>query len=593
MAFRPQPCGGMCSLALFPPPAPPGDVTLYEFNNALVCGRLHQPLPLAFQSQPAQGNPQGSQPPGAQHPPALHPPPRIPLEEVPQRLAGRGAVRGAERDRRRRGGGAAVGEDGLELHAGRVPLALLAAWLPLPSPLANQRRHDRGVLPGRGLGRLHRPGLRLAPPHQQVCRGSSGRLHSGLQLHQRHHPLAEASPAEERGRRGLEAALRLHPRRRLPDLRPGVAPGSHLPLHETVVRLRSGAVLPRAQPCHQPGLGSQRGPAAFGVAGRHSHAGVGRVHRKLRPAAVVWGWRCHLLGLVTRRQQGPGSHSLRGVQSVGGSDVDVRALAHYQGTLPAGSSGSRHPRRAGERVLTWLRVPQTGCWSPDGSRLLFTVLGESVIYSLSFSEYRGETQGQVGGSKTASIVADLSETTFETLYGEERIGGEVHSMVWDPTGQRLAVIIRGKRCPSRRWALSPNPPSPLAGGAQKPRGGEVGKAAPTLHPPSPCLRILRKGMNPEFPPHLQWDESPLPTPPPPTPSKGSVFPQRPRYTWSLTGASWLRFFRSSPWDNRAIQALLDVLRSETKRSFEGAPRHGAGGMLLPRAPSLPRVTDES
>lgn len=32
----------------------------------------------------------------------------------------------------------------------------------------------------------------------------------------------------------------------------------------------------------------------------------------------------------------------------------------------------------------------------------------------------GEMQGQVGGSKTASIVADLSETTFETLYGEER-----------------------------------------------------------------------------------------------------------------------------------------------------------------------------
>lgn len=39
----------------------------------------------------------------------------------------------------------------------------------------------------------------------------------------------------------------------------------------------------------------------------------------------------------------------------------------------------------------------------------------SVDFSLS-----GEMQGQVGGSKTASIVADLSETTFETLYGEER-----------------------------------------------------------------------------------------------------------------------------------------------------------------------------
>ncbi|NXN09197.1 AAAS protein, partial [Indicator maculatus] len=29
---------------------------------------------------------------------------------------------------------------------------------------------------------------------------------------------------------------------------------------------------------------------------------------------------------------------------------------------------------------------QTGCWSPDGSRLLFSVLGEALIYSLSFSE---------------------------------------------------------------------------------------------------------------------------------------------------------------------------------------------------------------
>ncbi|KAK9407316.1 aladin [Crotalus adamanteus] len=86
---------------------------------------------------------------------------------------------------------------------------------------------------------------------------------------------------------------------------------------------------------------------------------------------------------------------------------------------------------------------RTACWSPDGSRLLFTVQGESVIYSLSFLEYSGEQQRQVGGSKTASIVADLSETTFETLYGEERIGGEVQSMVWDPSGERLAVVIQG------------------------------------------------------------------------------------------------------------------------------------------------------
>lgn len=54
------------------------------------------------------------------------------------------------------------------------------------------------------------------------------------------------------------------------------------------------------------------------------------------------------------------------------------------------------------------------------------------VWSVDFS-LPGEMQGQVGGSKTASIVADLSETTFETLYGEERWvwhGGPCSS--WQP-----------------------------------------------------------------------------------------------------------------------------------------------------------------
>uniref|UniRef100_A0A4W3JC59 Aladin WD repeat nucleoporin n=1 Tax=Callorhinchus milii TaxID=7868 RepID=A0A4W3JC59_CALMI len=74
---------------------------------------------------------------------------------------------------------------------------------------------------------------------------------------------------------------------------------------------------------------------------------------------------------------------------------------------------------------------QTGCWSPDGTHLLFTVEGESVIYLLTFLD-------TVGGSKTALICADLSKTTFEI-----EVGGEVQSMVWDPSGERLAVILRG------------------------------------------------------------------------------------------------------------------------------------------------------
>ncbi|XP_059968437.1 aladin isoform X1 [Mesoplodon densirostris] len=86
---------------------------------------------------------------------------------------------------------------------------------------------------------------------------------------------------------------------------------------------------------------------------------------------------------------------------------------------------------------------QTGCWSPDGNRLLFAVLGEPLIYSLSFPERCGERKGCVGGAKSATIVADLSETTIQTPDGEERLGGEAHSMVWDPSGERLAVLMKG------------------------------------------------------------------------------------------------------------------------------------------------------
>ncbi|RXM93814.1 Aladin [Acipenser ruthenus] len=43
-----------------------------------------------------------------------------------------------------------------------------------------------------------------------------------------------------------------------------------------------------------------------------------------------------------------------------------------------------------ERWPTLTGRCQTGCWSPDGSRLLFSVQGESVIYALSFANMPGE-----------------------------------------------------------------------------------------------------------------------------------------------------------------------------------------------------------
>ncbi|XP_061665691.1 aladin isoform X2 [Syngnathoides biaculeatus] len=82
---------------------------------------------------------------------------------------------------------------------------------------------------------------------------------------------------------------------------------------------------------------------------------------------------------------------------------------------------------------------QSGCWSPDGSRLLFTVQGETVIYALTFTD----TPGTSKGPQAASVVADLSQTTFETPEGDVTVGGEIQSLTWDPRGERLAVLLKG------------------------------------------------------------------------------------------------------------------------------------------------------
>uniref|UniRef100_A0A667X9U5 Achalasia, adrenocortical insufficiency, alacrimia n=1 Tax=Myripristis murdjan TaxID=586833 RepID=A0A667X9U5_9TELE len=85
---------------------------------------------------------------------------------------------------------------------------------------------------------------------------------------------------------------------------------------------------------------------------------------------------------------------------------------------------------------------QSGCWSPDGSRLLFTVQGETVIYALTFTDTPG-IPSNTKGPKAAAVVADLSETTFNTPGGDIVVGGEIQSLAWDPRGERLAVLLKG------------------------------------------------------------------------------------------------------------------------------------------------------
>ncbi|XP_005731813.1 aladin isoform X1 [Pundamilia nyererei] len=87
---------------------------------------------------------------------------------------------------------------------------------------------------------------------------------------------------------------------------------------------------------------------------------------------------------------------------------------------------------------------QSGCWSPDGSRLLFTVQGETVIYALTFTNTPAAVpSGTSKGPHAAVVVADLSETTFNTPDGDIVVGGEIQSLAWDPRGERLAVLLKG------------------------------------------------------------------------------------------------------------------------------------------------------
>ncbi|RMB90345.1 hypothetical protein DUI87_33231 [Hirundo rustica rustica] len=324
----------MCSLGLFPPPPPPGDVTLYELNNALVCGRLSEQLPLAFQSQ-------------------------LTSEDMIAAFS------------------QAVDWAGCTVRA--------FAWHPHTNKFA----------------------VALLDDSIRVYNSSSATVPSLKHRLQRNVASMAWKP--------LCASIL------------AVACQScvlvwHLDPTSLSTRPSSGCAQVLSYPGHSPVTSLAWAPGGERLLSASPVDTAMLVWDVSTETCVQLQWFGG--GGVTFLAWSPdGSKVLAATPSAVFRVTEV-TLSHRQG-----DKGDA--------------VPQTGCWSPDGSRLLFTVLGESVIYSLSFSEYRGEMQGQVGGSKTASIVADLSETTFETLYGEERIGGEVHSMVWDPTGERLAVIIRG------------------------------------------------------------------------------------------------------------------------------------------------------
>uniref|UniRef100_A0A8C4I4V2 Achalasia, adrenocortical insufficiency, alacrimia n=1 Tax=Dicentrarchus labrax TaxID=13489 RepID=A0A8C4I4V2_DICLA len=143
------------------------------------------------------------------------------------------------------------------------------------------------------------------------------------------------------------------------------------------------------------------------------------------------------------------SESCVPLQRVGGGGVSFLSWSP-DGSHVLASTPSALFRVWETRMWTCERWPcvkgrcQSGCWSPDGSRLLFTVLGEMVIYALTFTDTpAGVPTSTSKGPQAAAVVADLSETTFNTPNGDVIIGGEIQSLAWDPTGERLAVLLKG------------------------------------------------------------------------------------------------------------------------------------------------------
>ncbi|XP_074785608.1 aladin isoform X2 [Athene noctua] len=471
----------MCSLALFPPPPRPGDITLYESNNALVCGRLYEQLPLAFQSQladlPALSLPKETLKAHSRLEHSARPPFMHQRESLWKRCLS------AWRD---------VGLCGVLKEVASAEEEGLR-WVKTGSSYTLAVCHWLSSLHGSLFPHLSLTSEDMIAAFSQAV-DWAGCTVRAFAWHPHTSKFAVAL---------LDDSIRVYNSTRSP-----CSPG----LCKTLLRKRLCRLVLQPSPRLPPEAFSPSWdfkPASAisrPWALNHTSATIPSLKHRLQRnvAAMAWKplcasilavacqscvlvWHLDPTSLSTRPSSGcaqvlsyPGHSPVTslawapsGELLLSASPVDTTMLVWdvstencvqlqwfggggvtYLAWSPDGSKVLAATPSAVFRVWEaqmwtcewWPTMKgrcQTGCWSPDGSRLLFTVLGESVIYSLSFSEYRGEMQGQVGGSKTASIVADLSETTFETIYGEERVGGEAHSMVWDPTGERLAVIIRG------------------------------------------------------------------------------------------------------------------------------------------------------
>jgi len=84
------------------------------------------------------------------------------------------------------------------------------------------------------------------------------------------------------------------------------------------------------------------------------------------------------------------------------------------------------------------------CWSPDGRILLFAMEGESGLYAVRYSEEAWTGNGSVSSASSSILLADVSQVSVSPSTDNRAVktGGTVSSIVWDKTGERVAVMFQ-------------------------------------------------------------------------------------------------------------------------------------------------------
>ncbi|XP_005089460.1 aladin [Aplysia californica] len=83
------------------------------------------------------------------------------------------------------------------------------------------------------------------------------------------------------------------------------------------------------------------------------------------------------------------------------------------------------------------------CWSPDGRVLLFAMEGESALYAIRYAEDSWLGQGNMSTAGSSVLLADVSQVCVSSDSREDvKAGGAVKSIMWDSTGERVAVMFQ-------------------------------------------------------------------------------------------------------------------------------------------------------